>query len=33
LFGYNIPSGSRLAVKHFITANPDRYGFNLIGIP
>jgi hypothetical protein len=33
LFGYNIPSGSRLAVKHFITANPERYGFTLVGIP
>jgi hypothetical protein len=33
LFGRNIPSGSRLAVKHNITANPDRYGFCLIGIP
>jgi hypothetical protein len=33
LFGRNIPSGSRLAVKHNIAANPDRYGFCLIGIP
>jgi hypothetical protein len=33
LFGRNIPSGSRLAVKHNIGANPDRYGFTLIGIP
>jgi len=33
LFGRSIPSGSRLAVKHPIAANPDRYGFNLIGIP
>jgi hypothetical protein len=33
LFGRNIPAGSRLAVKHNIAANPDRYGFNLIGIP
>jgi hypothetical protein len=33
LFGRNIPSGSRLAVKHSIAANPDRYGFTLIGIP
>jgi hypothetical protein len=33
LFGRNIPSGSRLAVKHSIAANPDRYGFCLIGIP
>lgn len=33
LFGRNIPSGSRLAVRHPITANPERYGFNLIGIP
>jgi hypothetical protein len=33
LFGRNIPSGSRLAVRHNIAANPDRYGFCLIGIP
>lgn len=33
LFGRSIPSGSRLAVKHPIGANPERYGFNLIGIP
>jgi hypothetical protein len=33
LFGRNIPTGSRLAVKHNIAANPDRYGFTLIGIP
>jgi hypothetical protein len=33
LFGRNIPAGSRLAVKHNIPANPDRYGFCLIGIP
>ena len=33
LFGRSIPSGSRLAVKHPISANPERYGFNLIGIP
>lgn len=33
LFGRNIPSGSRLAVKHSIAANPERYGFTLIGIP
>ncbi len=33
IFGRNIPAGSRLAVKHNITANPDRYGFCLIGIP
>ena len=33
LFGRNIPSGSRLAVKHNIAAQPDRYGFTLIGIP
>jgi hypothetical protein len=33
VFGRNIPSGSRLAVKHSIAANPDRYGFCLIGIP
>jgi hypothetical protein len=33
LFGRSIPSGSRLAVRHPIAANPDRYGFTLIGIP
>lgn len=33
LFGRNIPAGSRLAVKHSLTANPGRYGFTLIGIP
>jgi hypothetical protein len=33
LFGRAIPSGSRLAVKHVIATNPDRYGFCLIGIP
>jgi hypothetical protein len=33
LFGRSIPAGSRLAVKHDIAANPERYGFTLIGIP
>jgi hypothetical protein len=33
LFGRKIPAGSRLAVRHNIAANPDRYGFTLIGIP
>ena len=33
LFGRTIPAGSRLAVKHPIAANPEKYGFNLIGIP
>jgi len=33
LFGRNIPAGSRLAVKHSLTSNPDRYGFTLVGIP
>jgi len=33
LFGRNVPAGSRLAVRHNIAANPDRYGFTLIGIP
>jgi hypothetical protein len=33
LFGRSIPAGSRLAVKHPIAANPDRYGFTLICIP
>jgi hypothetical protein len=31
--GRAIPAGSRLAVKHAITANPSKYGFCLIGIP
>jgi hypothetical protein len=31
--GRSIPAGSRLAVRHFITANPSKYGFCLIGIP
>jgi hypothetical protein len=31
--GRNIPAGSRLAARHFITANPSKYGFCLIGIP
>ena len=33
MFGRAIPSGSRLAVRHAIAANPERYGFTLIGIP
>jgi hypothetical protein len=33
LIGRNIPSGSRVTLKHPIAANPDRYGFCLIGIP
>ena len=33
LFGSNIPAGSRLAVRHPITVDPAKYGFNLIGIP
>jgi hypothetical protein len=33
VFGRAIPSGSRLAVKHNIAANPGNYGFTLIGIP
>jgi len=33
LFGRNIPSGSRLAVKHPFGSNPSRQGFCLIGIP
>ena len=33
LFGRKIPAGSRLAVRHNIAANPDRYGFTLIGVP
>jgi hypothetical protein len=31
--GRDIPAGSRLAVRHAITANPSKYGFCLIGIP
>jgi hypothetical protein len=33
LFARNIPAASRLAVKHTLASNPDRYGFCLIGIP
>jgi len=33
VFGRAIPAGSRLAVKHALTVNPDRVGFTLIGIP
>jgi len=33
LFGRKIPAGSRIAVRHNIAANPDRYGFTLIGVP
>jgi hypothetical protein len=33
LFGRNIPAGSRLAMQNRIAANPERYGFTLIGIP
>jgi hypothetical protein len=33
LYGRNIPAGSRLAVRHSIAADPEKYGFNLIGIP
>lgn len=33
LFGRNIPSGSRLAVKHAIAADPGKYGFCVIGVP
>jgi hypothetical protein len=29
----DIPAGSRLAVRHNIGANPDRYGVCVIGIP
>jgi len=32
-FGYPITAGSRLSVRHTISANPERYGFCLIGIP
>lgn len=32
-FGKAIPSGSRIAVKHNIAANPDRYGVTIVGIP
>lgn len=33
LFGRKIASGSRLAVKHPIAADPGKYGFCIIGIP
>jgi hypothetical protein len=33
LFGANLPAGTRLAVRHNIASNPDRYGVTLIGIP
>lgn len=33
LFGHNIPSGSRISVRHAIPANPNFYGFTLIGVP
>ena len=33
VFGRAIPTGSRLAVRHNIAADPSKYGFCLIGIP
>ena len=33
LFACNIPAGSRLAVRHTITANPSKYDVCLIGVP
>ena len=33
LIAKNIASGTRLAIKHNIPANPSRYGVTLIGIP
>jgi hypothetical protein len=33
IFGKSIPAGSRLAVKHTLGSNPERYGVTLIGIP
>jgi hypothetical protein len=33
LLGQNIPAGSRLSARHDIAANPNKYGFCLIGIP
>jgi len=35
LFGRGsiIPAGSRLSVRHNIAADPEKYGFTLIGIP
>jgi hypothetical protein len=33
LVAKNIPSGTRLAIKHNISSNPSRYGVTLIGIP
>jgi hypothetical protein len=32
-FGRRIPAGTRLAVRHAFTADPQTYGFTLIGIP
>lgn len=29
----DVPAGSRIAVKHDIAANPDRYGVCLVGVP
>jgi hypothetical protein len=31
--GPAVPAGTRLAVRHDITANPERYGVSLIGVP
>jgi hypothetical protein len=33
IFGRQIPTGSRISVKHNLTSQPDRHGFTLIGIP
>ena len=33
LIAKNIPSGTRLAIKHNIAGNPNRHGITLIGIP
>jgi len=33
LISADVPTGSRLSVKHDIVSNPDRYGVTLVGIP
>ena len=33
LFGQEVPAGSRLAVKHNLAANPDKYDACIIAIP
>jgi hypothetical protein len=33
VFPVTLPAGSRVAVKHNIASNPDRYGVSVIGVP